>query len=27
MMVGPSGSGKTAAWKVLQEAMYRVDKI
>lgn len=27
MNVGPSGSGKSAAWKILLEAMYRVDKI
>lgn len=27
MMVGPSGCGKTASWKVLIEAMYKVDKI
>ena len=27
MMVGPSGCGKSAAWRVLIEAMYRVDKI
>lgn len=27
MMVGPSGCGKSAAWRVLIEALYRVDKI
>lgn len=27
MMVGPSGCGKSAAWKVLIESLYRVDKI
>lgn len=27
MNVGPSGSGKSAAWKILLEAMYRVDKV
>jgi dynein heavy chain 1 len=27
MMVGPSGVGKTKAWKVLIEAMERVDGI
>lgn len=27
MMVGPSGCGKTASWKVLIEAMFKVDKV
>ncbi|EAR94592.2 dynein heavy chain, cytoplasmic protein (macronuclear) [Tetrahymena thermophila SB210] len=27
MMVGPSGCGKSVAWRVLLEAMYRVEKI
>jgi len=27
MMVGPSGCGKSAAWRILLEAMYKVDKI
>jgi dynein heavy chain 1, cytosolic len=27
MMVGPSGCGKSIAWRVLLEAMYRVEKI
>lgn len=26
-MVGPSGSGKSASWKVLIEALYKVDNI
>lgn len=27
MLVGPSGCGKSQAWKVLAEAMEKVDKI